>query len=68
MNKWFRHKIHQNAIAKLQEMSHCYRLVFYWIVKDELEQREHEEVTKMFYVDKREAINVLFKLDYLEDV
>jgi len=66
--KWYRHKEHSNAVAKLYNLGSCHRLVFYWIVNDLYERRDHEEVTKMFYLDPQEARNALFNLGYEEDV
>ena len=67
MNKWFRHKEHRNSVAKLSELKHCHRLTFYWVTKDTLEQCDHEEVTKAFYLDPQEAIDNLVKLEYVEE-
>ena len=67
MNKWFRHKDHRNAVAKLVELPGIYRLTFYHVIKDDLHMTDHEEVTKEFYVDPQEAIDTLAKLDYEEE-
>ena len=69
MNKWFRHKEHRNAVAKLvfHEHLNVHRLTFYHVVKDDLEVTNHEEVTKEFYIDPQEAIDTLAKLDYEEE-
>ena len=75
MNKWFRHKDHRNAVAKLAGYAPFissddlhYRLTFYHIIRGELDIVEHEEVTKIFYVDPQEAIDTLAKLDYEEEL
>ena len=69
MNKWFRHKTHRNAVAKLTLLSNkiIYLLTFYHVVKDALVVTQHEEVTKEFYVDPSEALETLGKLDYEEE-
>ena len=68
MNKWFRHKDHRNALAVLWKIRNLsWRLTFYHVVKNNIEVMEHEEVTKEFYIDPQEAIDILAKLDYEEE-
>ena len=63
---WFTMKNHPRAVASLSHK--CpYRVTFYWKCKDDYLERRYDQVSKIYYIDKQEAIDALEKLEYEED-